>query len=343
MRRYRIPAVHDREMPAIPHRLVLQLPPELSESRIEHRFSQLGFRKALDAQILDADAFVIAHEIGRDLVQKIASLIRRLRVDTRNGPLRLRPSLTAQLTARNSPLRPSQLPFRFPHKTGRGCVPAIREHRKVLQSQIHAHHMDRIGRNQRCVRHGELADQRDVPIANSVLLECGALRDAVNALRLADANATNFGNVDSTIADRHTLRNTEPALIGFPAFESGKPGALVEEVHIGPSQVCQNLLQRPASRPRSAKRSPATTSAPSIGATTPPGANFSRLPGSTHGTVPGPNSTRSDERRPCEREPALVPRWDAYGTGIPCTVSPLAPLLVLDVLLDDCQRRSTDS
>ena len=117
----------------------------------------------------------------------------------------------------------------------------------------------------------------------------GALRDAVDALRLADANATNFGNVDSTIADRHTLRNTEPALIGFPAFESGKPGALVEEVHIGPSQVCQNLLQRPASRPRSAKRSPATTSAPSIGATTPLGANFSRLPGSTHGTVPGPN------------------------------------------------------
>ena len=67
-----IPAVHDDQMPAVPDRLVFKLPPELTEARIEHRFSQLGFRKALDAQVLNADAFVVAHEIRGDLVQKIA-------------------------------------------------------------------------------------------------------------------------------------------------------------------------------------------------------------------------------------------------------------------------------
>jgi hypothetical protein len=43
--------IHDREMPAAPDRLVFQLPSKLSEASIQHRFGQLGSRKALDTQV----------------------------------------------------------------------------------------------------------------------------------------------------------------------------------------------------------------------------------------------------------------------------------------------------
>jgi hypothetical protein len=63
--------IHDREMPAAPDRLVLQLPSKLSEACIQDRFGQLGSRQALDAQVLDTDRLIVAHQSSGHLVQEI--------------------------------------------------------------------------------------------------------------------------------------------------------------------------------------------------------------------------------------------------------------------------------
>ena len=85
--------------------------------------------------------------------------------------------------------------------------------------------------------------QCHVPIASSIPLERGALGIALHGLRLADADSPHVGNIHRPISNRHTLRNTEPWRIGLPALEARKPGAFLEEVHIGAMPIGQDLLQ----------------------------------------------------------------------------------------------------
>src|SRR5262249_18244468 len=83
-----------------PEALVRQLPPELAHRDITERLGQLGSRKALDAQILDADPLVIANQIRRQLVKEVPPLVGDLLVDARQ-------SLPGFL----APLAPSLAPF----------------------------------------------------------------------------------------------------------------------------------------------------------------------------------------------------------------------------------------
>src|SRR5215475_15996832 len=66
-----IPAVHHRQMAPIPGRLVLQLPPKLSQCSIENRFAQLGSRKSFRVQVLDANSLVVTDKLRRMLVYEI--------------------------------------------------------------------------------------------------------------------------------------------------------------------------------------------------------------------------------------------------------------------------------
>ena len=94
-----IPAINHRQVPAVPDRLVFQLPPEFSQACIQDRLGQLGFRKAFYSQILDAHAFIITHQLSGDLVDEILSLVRRLGLNTGRTLLRLRPVGPVQLTS----------------------------------------------------------------------------------------------------------------------------------------------------------------------------------------------------------------------------------------------------
>src|SRR5690242_14095882 len=58
-------------MLAVPEAFVFHLPSELAHRGIPERLGQLGSRKALDVQVLDAGPVVMADQLGGQLVKEI--------------------------------------------------------------------------------------------------------------------------------------------------------------------------------------------------------------------------------------------------------------------------------
>ena len=109
----RIEAADYRQMATVPQSFVFKLPPELTKRGICHRFSQLGSRKAVDAQVLDTDALVFIYQICRQFVQEVFALAGGLRLNQRNfvpGPKSARASFFAPA---EFSLLPAELPLRL--------------------------------------------------------------------------------------------------------------------------------------------------------------------------------------------------------------------------------------
>src|SRR5215217_8036642 len=64
-------------MPKVPRCFVLDLTHKLAEGGVEDRTGQLGFRKSLRVQILEADAVVLPRQVGRQLVEETRQTARR--------------------------------------------------------------------------------------------------------------------------------------------------------------------------------------------------------------------------------------------------------------------------
>ena len=58
-----------------PRGFVLDLTHELAEGRVQDRPGELGFRHPLGVQVLNADAIVLAPQVGCQLVKKVAPLV----------------------------------------------------------------------------------------------------------------------------------------------------------------------------------------------------------------------------------------------------------------------------
>ena len=72
-----------------PRGLVFDLTHELAEGSVEDRTGQLGFRKSLRVQILEADQIVRPRQVSRQLVEEFASLVRHLAMHPSHAALRL--------------------------------------------------------------------------------------------------------------------------------------------------------------------------------------------------------------------------------------------------------------
>jgi hypothetical protein len=122
----RIPAINNRQMSAIPDRLVFQLPSELAEGGIGYRFSQLGSRKAVDAEVLNRDAFVFHHQPGGQLMQEILALVRRLTMRQRYRTLGAQLPRAAFYAPAEGPLCFAEFPFSPTKEPGGGNAFAVR-------------------------------------------------------------------------------------------------------------------------------------------------------------------------------------------------------------------------
>ncbi len=85
----REPAVDDREMPAVPFRLIGDLSPELAEGGIGETLGQLGSRQAFEVQVLDADPLVLRDQVRRQLMEEVLSPIGDLVVNPGDAVLGL--------------------------------------------------------------------------------------------------------------------------------------------------------------------------------------------------------------------------------------------------------------
>ena len=91
---------------AVPEALVFQLPEELAEGRVEDALGQLGSRKALHGQPLDAHRGIPIDDPGAVLVLEVPPLVGELPVDDGGLDDRLGPALRASLVTGHGPLGP---------------------------------------------------------------------------------------------------------------------------------------------------------------------------------------------------------------------------------------------
>src|SRR5262252_6225160 len=109
--RRRKEAVDDDETLTIPKGLVGQLAPELSVGCIHPGLRLLGFRKAFDAQVLDADALKQPDDPDTVLMQKVATTIGNPSMDAGHPTLRFLPSVASLLSSRHSTLSTGKSTF----------------------------------------------------------------------------------------------------------------------------------------------------------------------------------------------------------------------------------------
>lgn len=235
---------HDERL-SVPQALVFQLPPELAHRSIAKRLGQLGSRKALDVQVLDADRVIPTHEAGRELVDEVVSLACGLLVGTGQFLAGLIPSLRSQFAAGDSLLGTANLLRRLAIKLRRlgRLVGRVRGDDEVGQSEVDADDLRGMGRRDGNIRHLELDRQADVPMPVGLPGERGALGRPVHFLGLPDTDPTNLGDVDFAVRDLDPLGDAESSTVPLATLEPRIAGSTLEEIHEGSMQVFEDLLE----------------------------------------------------------------------------------------------------
>src|SRR6516164_5741910 len=126
---------------------------------------------------------------------------------TRFGPIRA----TLPLAGKFPPcaLDPA---FGFPEESRVFDNAAIGVGGKTIKAHVNANR--RFGFNRGLWQIGkiELGDQRDIPFAGCIALECRALERQVNRLGLSDLDPSDFRNIDAAIFELDPLRDAERLL-----------------------------------------------------------------------------------------------------------------------------------
>ena len=106
------PAIDHRQVLAVPLALVLQLTAELSHRGIGETLSQLGSRKALQRQVLDAQTVVFVDQLGGQFMEEVLSLRLFLRFGGLQPGVRRKPLQSNCLREKTEVARiPPQLSF----------------------------------------------------------------------------------------------------------------------------------------------------------------------------------------------------------------------------------------
>ena len=230
-------------MPKLPRGFVLDLTHKLAEGGVEDRAGQLGFRKSLHAQILDADQVVLARQAARQVVQKIAPLVGHFAMHFGHAVLCFLSATTSWPLSRQSFLSFLEFAAPLPGEPGSRNPLAIGENEQVLESEVHADWLGRSGRLKRSRGDLELGSQGNVPVSASVSLERRALRRALERAGLADADPADLRNVDFALFDLDPLGDTESEVSGFSAAKPGKAATLLEERIESPVYILESLLE----------------------------------------------------------------------------------------------------
>jgi hypothetical protein len=233
----------NRDEFSAPDRLIFDLSAKLAEGRVEDAFAQLGFRQALNTQILDADQVVPRDQCGRGLVEKVAPLACCLAMNAGDSKLRFSAARATFLSPGEYALDFPQHPFSFTEELRDGNIGRIaRERGKGLEAKIDANRI--YGERNLGIINFALGNKRDEPIAAGIAFERSALGRHGNGLRKTQANPTDLRAINPLAINLDPLGNTESIALLALFLELWEPGSLLEEVRERSIQVAQGLLQR---------------------------------------------------------------------------------------------------
>lgn len=227
----------------VPHGLVLDLMHELAEGSIEDRAGETWVSAhSFRVQVLDAEQIVLPRQVGRQFVQKVASLVGNLAMNASCAALRFLPPFASRLFPAKVFLSPPELPVGLASKPRSRNALAIGKNQEVFESEVDPDRIDGSGRIY--IRYLELSSQRNVPVSSSVTLERGAPGLALDFAGLADANPADLGDVDLAGFYFDPLGDAESEVSGFLGAKPGKAAALFEERLESPMHVLKSLLEQ---------------------------------------------------------------------------------------------------
>jgi hypothetical protein len=119
------PPINDDEVSVVPGALVRQLPVEFPQGGILHALGQLGSREAADGELLDAQSLMAAGEVGRGLVDEVASLVGDALMQPGDPPAGPLLAAVSALAAGEAALRATEAVFCFPEVARRGDAGAV--------------------------------------------------------------------------------------------------------------------------------------------------------------------------------------------------------------------------
>lgn len=329
----------------VPESFVFQLSPELTHRGIGEALGQLGSRKALHGQILDAYPVVVLNQLGGQLMEKVAPLVGGFSVDTSKLDSSLCFPLRPTLSPGNGLLSLAKSSLSLAIELGGwDWVGTVAQRGKVDQSEIDAHNLRGVRRGRNDLRQLELDNEAYMPLTAGVLPEGCALGCPVNVSALPDTHPADLGDIDLAAGSLDSLGNAETERVSFAALEPRVSSPTLKEIRERPVEIGKSLLKHLSVGFLEPCRFRLTFERGQLS-----GELFQtdRLPGRSMGFFPSGKPPIPDPS-PCPRLAKQERFLRLSGThaesiNLPESSHALDQLLILDVPLDDRQRRTTDS
>src|SRR6516165_5597944 len=240
----RKPAANEYEVSIPPSGFVFDLPERLTVRGVADRFGKLGFRHAFEVQRFARNRAVLFDDRSGKLMSEVGATVGDLLAftsqrATRFGPIRATLPLAGKL-----PLGAFDLAFGFSEESRVFDNASIGVGAKTIKAHVNANRRFSFNRGLWQIGKIELGDQRDIPFAGCIALECRALERQVNRLRLSDLDPSDFRNIDAAIFEFDPLRDAERLLSAPFLLEFRETRPLLKEVIKSPLEIVESLLQK---------------------------------------------------------------------------------------------------
>ena len=210
--RRRKPTANENEVSVAPSGFVFDLSERLTMRRVLNRLGKLGFRHAFEVQRFARNRAVLFDDRSGKLMSEVSAAVGDLLAFTPQRATRFGPIRATLPLAGKFPLGAFDLAFDFPEESRVFDHAAIGVGNEAIKAHVNANRRFSFNRGLWQIGKIELGDQRDIPFAGRIALECRALQRQANRLRLSDLDPSDFRNMDAAIFEFDPLRDAERLL-----------------------------------------------------------------------------------------------------------------------------------
>src|SRR5215468_6939082 len=172
--RRRKPAANEDEVSIPPSGFVFDLSEDLSMRCVLDRFGKLGFRHAFEVQCFARYRVLLSDDRSGKLMSKVGALVGYLLVLTSQCATGFGPVRATILTSRQPTRGALDLALGFSKEARVFNHTAVGVGGETIKAHINADRRISLNRRLRMIRQVELNDQRDMPFASRLALECRA-------------------------------------------------------------------------------------------------------------------------------------------------------------------------
>ena len=209
-----------------------------------NRFGKLGFRHAFQAQRFARYCVLLFDDQSGKLMSEVGALVGHLLVLTSQCATGFGPVRATLFTSRQPASGALDFAFSFSEEARVFNHSPVGVGGETIKAHINADRRFRLNHRFGQIRQVELNDQRDMPFACRLALECRAFQWQINRLRLPDGDPADLWNIDAAIFKFNSLRNSERLMGAVFLLEFGETRPLLKEVVKRLLAISEGLLQQ---------------------------------------------------------------------------------------------------